>query len=274
MKHSTTTIVLACAFGALVSTPLAAQELRYSGSVGYATGSYTFEERTSSFSLLNGLSLQGSRWSVSASLPVMIQNTGGVSYIGGMQIPTGSSRGGMQGGRPGMGGSGTQTATGAYEAVMGDPVLRASISPHQGVGTLRFVEVQAMAKAPVADPASGVGTGAWDVGAGLSAGIGFGEAYLFGDATVWSPGDMPDLPLDAYTTVSVGLGRVLSDRLSGLLSAAVSTPMIDGIDPPATVSGGLNYRIGDNRSMRLGASYGLTSSAPELSVYLGWSVSP
>ena len=265
--------MLACVLAALASTPLVAQEVQYTGSMGYATGYYTFQERTSSFSILNGLALTGPRWSVSANLPVVIQNSGAVSTVGGMQVPTGSSRGDRTGGRPGMGGT-TEETTGAYEAVIGDPVIRASFNPYQGFGTLRFVEVQAMAKAPVADPTSGVGTGQWDAGAGVSAALGFGQTYIFGDAAFWNPGDMPDLALEPYATVSAGVGRPLSARLSGLASVSVSSPMIEGIAAPTTVGGGLSYRIGDDRSLSLGASYGLTSSAPDISIYVGWSASP
>lgn len=268
-------IVLAGALVALVGTPLAGQEIRYNASMGYATGSYTFAEQTSSFSILNGLTLSNDRWSVSGNLPIVIQNTGAVSYIGGMQIPTGPSRDGTTGHRPGMGPtSGSQETTGSYEAVIGDPIVRASVTPYQGFGTLRFLEVQAMAKAPVADPATGVGTGQWDVGAGLSAGVGFGTTYVFADASVWSPGDMPDLQLDPYATLSAGVGHPFTDRLSGLASVSVSSAMIDGLEAPATVGGGLSYRIGDSQSLSLGGSYGLTASAPQLSLYVGWSASP
>lgn len=268
-------ILLAGALAAFASTPLAGQEIRYTGSLGYATGSYTLEERISSFSILNGLALGTTRWSVSANLPVVIQNSGAVSYVGGVQIPTGPSREGVPGGRPGIGEPAeSEETTGAYEALLGDPVIRGSFNPYQGFGTLRFVELQTMAKAPLADPATGVGTGQWDIGAGISAGIGFGETYIFGDASIWSPGDMPDLELKPYTTIAAGVGRPLSARLSGLASISVSSAMIDGIEPPATIGGGLSYRIGDNRSLSLGASYGLTNSAPELSVYVGWSASP
>lgn len=266
-------ITLALAFG--LAAPLTAQDLQYTGSAGYATGSYTFAEQTSSFSILNGLTLSDRRWSISATLPIVIQNTGAVSYIGGMQIPTGGSRDGTTGRRPGMGPtSGTESTTGSYEAVIGDPMVRASVTPYEGFGALRFVEIQAMAKAPVADPATGVGTGQWDVGGGLSAGIGFGRTFVFADASVWSPGDMPDLQLDPYVTLSGGVGRPFTDRLSGLASVSVSTTMIDGLEAPATLGGGLSYRIDDGQSLSLGGSYGLTTSAPRLSLYVGWSASP
>lgn len=262
-------VMLALALGP--DAGLAGQELQYNGSVGYATGSYTFTERTSSISILNGLSLVGGRWSVSASLPVIIQNSGDVSYIGGTRVPTGMGRDGG-----GMGGHGSMVegTAGGYEAVLGDPVARASFAPVRGFGTLRSIELQAMVKAPVADTSSGVGTGRWDVGAGASVGMGVGGTFLFADASVWSPGDLPDLELRPYASVALGAGHSLGDRWSGLVSLTVSSPVIDGIDAPASVGGGLSYRIGEGRSLSLGATAGLTDTAPDLSIYLGWSASP
>lgn len=260
---------------ALVSTPSPAQELRYSGSVGYSTGDYTLQEPTTSIAILNGLAVAATRWSVSVNLPVVIQNTGAVSYVGGTQIPTGPSRADM-GGRPGMNPldpSGTRE-TGTYQTVVGDPMARATFTPYQGFGTLRFIDLQAMAKAPVADTASGVGTGQWDVGAGISAGIGLGQTYLFGDVAVWSPGDLPALELKEYASVSVGIGQSLGDDWSALASGVYSTPVIDGISPPVSIGGGLSYRIGTSGGINIGASFGLTDSSPDLSVFLGWSATP
>lgn len=266
-------LLLAGALVALAGTPLSGQEIRYSGSLGYATGSYTLQERTSSFSILNGLALTGSRWSLSADLPLIVQNSTAVSYVGGIQIPTGPSRDGMPGGRPGDG-SGSEETTQAFDAVVGDPVLRATLTPYEGFGTLRFLEVQAMAKAPVADPATGVGTGQWDAGGGMAVGFGFGQTYLFADASVWVPGDMPDLELNTYGTLAAGLGQPLGDRWTALASVTVSSAIIDGISPPATLGGSLGLRIAEGRSLNVGASVGLTDSAPDLSIYLGWSAGP
>ncbi len=253
---------------ALAASPLAGQSVQYSGSVGYATGSYDFAERTSSVSILNGLSIAGGRWSLSATVPITIQNSGDVSYVGGMQVPTGSGRDGM-GGR--MGSSG---AAGGYEAVLADPVLQGAVTAYQGFGALRTVELRAMAKAPLADPATGVGTGQWDAGGGVSVGFGAGTTYIFVDGSAWSPGDMPDLELKPYGTVAAGMGRPVGNRWSALASVSLSSAMIDGIAPPATLGGGLSYRLAEGRSINAGASVGLTDSAPDLSIYLGWSAGP
>lgn len=257
-------IGLAGALTALAALPVAGQALRYSGSVGYASGSYTFAERTASVAIVNGLSLSGDRWSLSASIPLVLQEGETVSYVGGTRIPTGGRTGtGVR--RPGM------SETAEYSVGVGDPLFRGSVTPYQGLGFLRSVEVQAMVKAPVADSSTGVGTGAWDVGGGASAGLGIGRSYLFVDAAVWSPGDMPDLDLREYVTLSVGVGRPLTDRWSVLASASFATPMIDGLAPPASLGGGVSRRIGDGASMNAGAGIGLTESAPDVSVYVGWS---
>lgn len=256
-------ITLVLAFG--LSAPLSGQELQYSGSVGYAAGSYTFTEQTSSISILNGLTLDADRWSLSGSVPLIIQNSGDVTYVGGMGVPTGSGRDG--GGR----GSMNPGTTGSYETTLGDPVLRGTFTPYQGFGTLRIVEVQAAVKAPLADPATGVGTGEWDIGGGVSAGLGLGSTFLFADAAFWSPGDLPDTELRSYVTGSVGVGRPLSDRWSGVASVSAGSSMLEGIQGPVSVSGGLSYRLSDQGSLSLGASFGLTESAPDLSMYLGWS---
>lgn len=257
-------IMLALAFG--LAAPGTAQDLRYTGSVGYATGSYTFAEQTSSVSILNGLSLDADRWSVSGSIPLIIQNSGDVTYVGGMRVPTGSGRDGM--GDRGSMDSGT---TGRYEATLGDPVIRGAFTPFEGFGTLRVVEIQAAAKVPVADPATGVGTGEWDVGGGLSAGLGFGSTFLFADAAVWSPGDLPDTELRSYVTGSMGVGRPLGGDWSGVASVSAASSMLDGVQGPVSASGGLSYRLSDRGRMSFGLSVGLTESAPDLAIFLGWS---
>jgi hypothetical protein len=251
---------------ALAAAPLAGQKLQYSGSIGYASGSYTFTERTASVALLNGLSLAGERWSISATVPIVFQNTGSVTYIGGMQVPTGSGRGARRQAEP------AETVDEAFQAVFGDPILRASAAPYRGFGTLRSVDLRVMAKAPVADPNTGVGTGQWDVGAGVSAALGSERTLLFADAAVWIPGDMPDLELQEYGAFSLGLGRPLGESWNGIASLSVATPMLSGLSPPVSLGAVLGHRAAEGRGVSAGVSVGLTDAAPDIAVYIGWSV--
>lgn len=249
----------------LAAGPAAGQEVRYTGSVGYASGSYTFTERTESFSILNGLSVTAGRWSLSASLPVVVQNSGAVSFVGGMGVPTGSHGDAGGSGRHGDGGG-----TSSYDVVVGDPLVRGAVDVYRGSGAVRSVGLQAMVKAAVADASTGVGTGAWDVGAGVSAGLGAGRTYLFVDASVWSPGDLPDLELRPYVAGAAGIGRPLSARWSVLASATVASSAIEGLDPPASLSGGISYRPAGGASLNAGVGVGLTEAAPDFTLYVGW----
>jgi hypothetical protein len=250
---------------ALAAGPAAGQDVRYTGSVGYASGSYVFTERTESFSLLNGLSVTAGRWSLSASLPVVVQNSGAVSFVGGMGVPTGAH--GDSGGSVRHGGGGGASS---YDMVVGDPLVRGSVDMYRGSGAVRSVGLQAMLKAPVADVSTGVGTGAWDLGGGVSAGLAAGRTYLFVDASVWSPGDLPDLELRPYVAGAAGIGRPLSARWSVLASASVASSAIEGLDPPASLSGGISYRPDGGASVNAGVGVGLTQAAPDFTLYVGW----
>jgi hypothetical protein len=123
----------------------------------------------------------GGRWSLSASLPVVVQNSGAVSFVGGTGVPTGAH--GDSGGSGRHSGGGTSS----YEVVLADPLVRGSVDMYRGSGAVRSVGFQAMLKAPLADASTGVGTGAWDVGGGVSAGLGAGRTYLFVESRSGAP---------------------------------------------------------------------------------------
>lgn len=293
-----------CALGVAllaVASTAPAQELGWSGSLGYASGSYIFAEQFRTFSLLNTLSLRAGRLELNASLPVLAQNGSAVSYIAGVPVPTGGPDAGTvqrrQGGstipvRPGrrgqgsrMGGRGavllataadtmadsmTVAGTGSYEVNVGDPMLGASLTAFEGRGVVRSFGVDAYAKAPVASVASGVGTGEWDYGAGASIALGVGETLVFASATWWVLGDMADLVLNDALFYSLAVGRALNDDWSLLASASASTRIIDGSDPPASVHLSFSRRLSDGASLSVGAGAGVTETAASFSASLGW----
>ena len=71
------------------ASAVGAQELNWSGSLGYAAGSYIFSEPYRTFSLLNSLTLRAGRLELSGSLPVVAQNGTAVSLVAGIPLPTG-----------------------------------------------------------------------------------------------------------------------------------------------------------------------------------------
>jgi hypothetical protein len=82
----------------------ATQALTYTGSLHYATGEYIFTERTHTLYLVNGLGLRAGGLNLSASVPLVLQNSEAIgdlpelelknsfSYSLGLGMPLGSGR--------------------------------------------------------------------------------------------------------------------------------------------------------------------------------------
>ena len=268
---------------ALVGGPVAAQQVSYNGSLSYSTGSYIFLDRTHSLWLSSGLTLRAGPATLSASLPVIAQNSSIVSFVAGQPIPTGgessgavSRRGSGKIGSDGSGSGATDSTVvfrNAYEIQVGDPLAFASLEAYSGLGFVRSVSVQGAVKAPLRSLESGGGTGEWDFGGGASTVFGSGSTLLFTDLTYWSFGDLPELELDGSLFYSVAVSRaVMSARGSVMASVAGGTRMMDTVDPPLSVGLGFLYTLSGGRSVSLGAQVGLSESSPDFSTYLGWSV--
>lgn len=294
-------LLIATGVGA-IAPPAMAQDVTWSGSLGYAAGSYIFSEQFRTLSFLTSLSFRTRRVEVTASLPILAQNGSAVSYVAGIPLPTGGPDNGAvqrrrqgstiivrpgggrgRGGRGGDGVSGAVVAvdsitdslsvsgTGAYDVRMGDPMIGTSIAAFEGMGVLRAVGLDAWAKVPVASLESGAGTGAWDYGAGGSLTLGAGEALIFANATWWVLGDLPDLELRDALFYSIAIGRGLGDRWSWLASASASTRIVEGSDPPASLTLFLSRRLTDGTSLSVSAGLGLTESSSAFSAGVGWS---
>ena len=271
------TSLLAGVLAALAGyNPVDAQEIRYSGSLGFSSGSYFFADRTQSFSLLNGLSLSRGRLSFSATLPIIAQTSDAVAFLGGGMMPTGGpDHEGVADRHSGTGmGMGEDLPGGvdaSFDATIGDPLFRGSFQLFQSAGKLRSLTAEAMAKAPLAPLASGVGTGAWDLGVRASSVMAFGETLILAGLSFWSPGDLPELVLKEYADVFLGVGRLLGRRWSLLSSLNLATAVIETIDPPASAGLSIGFRPRSGRSLNGGISVGLTEASPDLTVFLGWS---
>src|SRR6056297_1394430 len=150
MKHRTGIAVAMALLIFGVGQPGTAQAVRYSGSLSYSTGSYVFTQRTHSLWLTNGVGITGSRVSASASLPLILQNSGVVSVVAGQPVPTGGAGHAAVGRRSGDGpigtrrrGSGETGGTsvdsttvyfrGTYGLEVGDPSVRFSYDLFSGV---------------------------------------------------------------------------------------------------------------------------------------------
>lgn len=272
--------------GVLAGQPVAAQRVSYNGSVAYSTGSYVFADRTHSLWMSSGLSVSGGPLSVTASIPVIVQNSGVVSFVAGQPLPTGGEGSGALAGRgsggkigtrgPGTGSMSTDSTVvfrDRYEVQVGDPLLSSALEVYSGTGGLRSLSLQASAKPPLRSLESGVGTGEWDFGGGASVVAGSGSTLLFLDGSYWSFGDLPDLELAGSFVYSAAVSRsVMGFRGSVLLGIYGATSIIDTVDPPLSTGAGFLYSFSDSRSVSVNATVGLSEASPDLSVSLGWGV--
>jgi hypothetical protein len=170
--------------------------------------------------------------------------------------------------------SGAVEGLGAYEVRMADPVFDFGSDLFVSADGARRLSAQLYAKPPVADPASGVGTGAFDWGAGLGFSTVRDRTLFFVTASHWVLGDLEQLPLSDLTSGSLGVGRIFGamSRWSLLGSVSGSTALVETIDPPISAGVGLGYAPRPGRFLNLGLLVGLSESTADWTLSLGWQV--
>jgi hypothetical protein len=253
-----------------------AQQLTYTGSIQVASGDYIFTQRSTSLYFANGLALVSGRVRASVSLPIVAQSAGWVQYTGGGMVPSGgmhrdSSASPGAGMRNGM--MSPQNEASHGEMGVGDPIGRLELEVFRDEWGAPLLRVAVTTKAPIAGVGSGFGTGAWDVGAGLSLTRAMAGTFLFADVTYWSLGDAPGLELRDILSYGAAIGRPLrGGRYSVLASVLGTTPIIAGVPAPLQAGTGVSYLTSSGRILSISALLGVTRSAPDVAIGLGWQV--
>jgi hypothetical protein len=284
-------VLSALGMAGLLPSPLEGQSVRYSGAIQYVTGSYVFDARSHSMSLSSMLSVEAGWFDASLSVPVILRNGGVLTTVGDQLVPTGGEGHGVVAGRRsgdrirthdggGMGPGGgmdqepdsTVRFTDAYVLRVGDPFLRVSGQVLGDRGRLRSLRVTGGVKAPMTDLDSGVGTGEWDYTLGATATVLLGPLFLMGDAGYWWYGDLPDLELaDGLSWGAALAGFAFDRRVSLMATLSGSSRPIRTMDPPLNLGVGAGFRLIGEWRGNAGVSAGLTESAADLALYLGWS---
>ena len=286
----------------MLAVPAHAQQVTYTGSVQYATGDYIFTERTTSYYLFNGFSLSSGRFTARVSVPIIMQNSPWISYSGAGVVPSGGPQQGQvnrrgvddgngQGDGNGNGqgdgngqGHGNGHAAGKQPVVLvdttsysdvglGDPMVHTDVMLLRDQGPWPTLRLVAGIKLPLADVDRGFGTGAWDVGGGVSLSKVLGRQLVFIDVMYWYLGDMEDLELKDPISYSVAIGRPLwGGKVGVLVSLSGYTEVIADIDPPIQAGLGLTYALGTGNGLSSSVAFGLTESTPDVSLSFGWRV--
>ena len=245
-------------------------DIAYTGSLQFATGDYIFTERSTGLYFFNGITARRSPFSLSASIPIILQNTPWITYTGSGLLPSGGTRETEEDTR---GRVRLPDTTDHADLGLGDMFLRGGLEVLPMRGIRPGLQISGSVKVPFADPYEGFGTGEWDAGLGLSTSITAGGFLLLAEGVYWFLGDMPGLVLEDALAYSVSVGRPFSGGRIGLIAAFFGyTRTVEEIDPPMQASLGFTYLRASGSSISGTCAAGLTDSAPELSVSLGWQV--
>jgi hypothetical protein len=269
-------LILGPAGALLVPRPASAQQIDVSTSAQYSSGDYIFAEETDLFVWSNGVSVRQGRFRIGISVPVVVQTTPWITYGGLGPTPSGGPQHGAVSDR----GRGTQRGrrtplalpdTGSYRSTgVGDPQVQAAyvLRPLSDTSRLR-VQLMGTIKPPLADADAGFSTGAWDGGLGLSVSRAVPPWFVLAEGTYWWLGDLDELVLRNGVSYSVGVGRTLLGGRWGLLaSLSGATSLIEDVDPPAALNGGINYSTGV-WGVSATVSSGLTEGAASWSAGIG-----
>lgn len=246
--------------GVAVTIPITAsivfgQRATYTGSVQLASGNYIISERTNSLYFFNGFSVYTGPLQISANIPVIIQNTPGVSYSDTSErllLPD---------------------TTHSQQVGMGDLVLRLDLQLLEEKKVLPSMSFIGSFKVPIADVDQGLGTGEADYGAGISLNKVFSRNLVLAEMIYWVLGDPPELELKNLVDYIVAIGRpIANNKLSIFVSFSGSSEIVNDVEPPSQVGVGLGYQFSSGSNLNGSISIGVTDSAPDFSVSFGWGI--
>lgn len=258
---------------ALAALPAAAGTFSYTGSLQMARGDYFFTQTTSGLFLFNGFSFVSRRFSLTASVPLIFQNTPYVSYTGVGVLPSGGTESSTVSQRQGREPVVLPEVVDVRQSGLGDPLVTASLTLVEESSSLPAIQLSGLAKAPLADVEKGFGTGEWDWSAGLSVSKRFGRVFLFADVNYWIMGDLPDLELRNAWAYGISIGQSFGHgRFAVLASYSGTSEVIAGVEPPSSLGLGFSIKVGRLTSLMIQSAFGLSEAAPDLSLSLGWSI--
>ena len=262
------TIVLA---NLAIAASLYAQTVNYTGFLQFSTGKYIFAQRTNSLYFYNGLIINAGQFSVSASIPLIVQNSPWISTSGAGMIPSGGTQH-SQVGKATRRNKITLVDSTNYEKIgLGDPLISGTFNLLRESGVIPGLDFTLGIKVPMASANQGFGTGEWDYGFGGSLSKSLGGTFIFVDVSYWILGDLPDLDFEDPVLYSLAIGRTLAGGEWGVLaSISGNSRTMERVDPPMQVTLAGNYQVSADIHLMGSVAVGLTETSPDFVVSLGW----
>jgi len=171
--------------------------------------------------------------------------------------PGGTSGGAQQGG------NGSSGSVSSDVAGLGDIILRLGVIALQESSVLPQVRPNIAVKCPTADTSLGLGTGEFDLSAGLELTKWIGDLHFSGEGVFTYQGRAPGFDLKNYFSFTAGIGYQVTDYFEPMV-------MMKGATPPSSYSSELLemrlrtvWMLSSTTTLDLYASKGFTDNSPD-----------
>ncbi len=256
---ATVALVLAALLVAAPSFAAAAKQYALGLGVDFASGDYGTDTTTRSVRVpLTVDYFATDRLDFELIVPYLYQNNSNTVFAGGMRFPTGRGGGG------GMMQSGVNASS--SQSGLGDTTLTAGYLLQKESDTLPAVRPLLYLKFPTGDEDKGLGSGEFDLGAGIGASKWFGPWYTFAEGRYIFQGSNSTLGLKDYATLEGEAGYRMNRRFLPSFDLWYSTAPSDAASDQVEARLKGKYWVSDAVRLDGYLGKGLTSQAADFTV--------
>jgi len=261
-------IILFAAFWAVLlsdtASLFAAGKWSVNTNVQFTRGNYTFESSTSTYYFYGGIRYRTSRWSLSATMPVIVQNSDLVTSTGGGFLPSGGHGNEGSGGSHHGGGMDGMGMSSFMAAGLGDLYLYGEYGLLPEQAALPYVSASLKLKIPTAATGNNFGSGEFDYGLGIVLRKSINMYVGFLDLGYWILGDPPGVNYKDPFTIGAGVGRFFGYGRYGLMLYFGSySNILPEFESNRQISLGFNYRLNPGLIFTVITGAGLSETSPD-----------
>ncbi len=220
--------------------------------MAYSTGSYIYDAPIRDYVMYMGASYSKNRFSISASLPMVIQRDNRTA-------PDNSA------------GQTTTMSDPAYTAGISDLYLYSEYEFYQGENYFPRIFITGQIKIPTSSGSGLFSSGKFDYGIGLAFRKMYGTYKVFGDVGYLALGDPQGLDYTNPVSYGIGIGKHASHgRSSVTFYYQEYSAIINGLTPPRQLTAGYYRAITDVLGISFYGSRGFGESSPEYTFAVGF----
>lgn len=240
-------------------------------------GDYFSDTPNSTYYFSTGLRYQTARWNLSARVPIVARNSDLMTQTGGMFFPTGQSHHGNENDSRGShhdGGMMGNSMLANFEFGLGDVYLYGEYLLFSEQGVVPTVAATGQMKIPTANAQNNYGTGEYDFGMAVSVRKSIHSMFVFSDIGYLNIGDPDGVIYKDPITFGLGFGKFFNTARSSLMLYYQNySAILPEFGAPRQISLGYNYRLTNAWTLSFIGSKGLSETAPDLGLFLGFDIS-